>query len=232
MIEDEVFVGHGVMFINDRLPRAATGGRVQTDGDWELLPTRVMQGASLGSGAVILGGVTIGRNAMVGAGAVVTKNVPDDKHRRRGTGPALAPPAPAGTAAVISVGIIGYGYWGPTSPATSRRSTRPPSVRSATFPSTVSVWCGAVSPAAAPADYRDILNDPGIDAVAVATPVSSHYAITMEALAPARRAGDQAHGRQLAAGPGDDRGSPPPRGWFSWSITPSATWERCAVSAS
>ena len=78
VIEDEVFVGHGVMFINDRLPRAATGGSVQTDADWELLPTRVMQGASLGSGAVILGGVTIGRNAMVGAGAVVTKNVPDD----------------------------------------------------------------------------------------------------------------------------------------------------------
>lgn len=78
VIEDEVLVGHGVMFINDRFPRAATGGRLQTEADWELLPTRVMQGASLGSGAVILGGVTIGRNAMVGAGAVVTKNVPDD----------------------------------------------------------------------------------------------------------------------------------------------------------
>lgn len=78
VIEDEVFVGHGVMFINDRYPRAATGGRLQTDADWKLLPTRVKQGASLGSGAVILGGVTIGRNAMVGAGAVVTRNVPDD----------------------------------------------------------------------------------------------------------------------------------------------------------
>ena len=78
VIEDEVFVGHGVMFINDRFPRAATGGRLQTDADWKLLPTRVKQGASLGSGAVILGGVTIGRNAMVGAGAVVTKSVPDD----------------------------------------------------------------------------------------------------------------------------------------------------------
>ena len=55
-----------------------TGGRLQTDADWKLLPTRVKQGASLGSGAVILGGVTIGRNAMVGAGAVVTKSVPDD----------------------------------------------------------------------------------------------------------------------------------------------------------
>ena len=78
VIEDEVFVGHGVLFINDRFPRAATGGRLQTEADWQLLPTRVKQGASLGSGAVILCGVTIGRNAMVGAGAVVTKDVPDD----------------------------------------------------------------------------------------------------------------------------------------------------------
>jgi acetyltransferase-like isoleucine patch superfamily enzyme len=78
VIEDEVFVGHGVLFINDRYPRATTDGRPQTAADWELLPTRVRQGASLGSGAVIMGGVTIGRNAMVGAGAVVTRNVPDD----------------------------------------------------------------------------------------------------------------------------------------------------------
>jgi acetyltransferase-like isoleucine patch superfamily enzyme len=67
-----------VLFINDRFPRATTDGRPQTAADWELLPTRVRQGASLGSGAVIMGGVTIGRNAMVGAGAVVTRNVPDD----------------------------------------------------------------------------------------------------------------------------------------------------------
>ena len=78
VIEDEVFVGHGVLFINDRFPRAATAGRLQTKADWQLLPTRVKQGASLGSGAVILCGVTIGRNAMVGAGAVVTRDVPDD----------------------------------------------------------------------------------------------------------------------------------------------------------
>ena len=77
VIEDEVFVGHGVMFINDRYPRAAIGGRLRGEGDWTLLPTRVKQGASLGSGAVILGGVTIGRNALVAAGAVVTRNVPD-----------------------------------------------------------------------------------------------------------------------------------------------------------
>jgi UDP-2-acetamido-3-amino-2,3-dideoxy-glucuronate N-acetyltransferase len=75
-IEDEVFVGHGVMFINDLDPRAtAAQGRPQTEADWEVIPTRVCRGASIGSGAVILGGVTIGEGALVGAGAVVTKDV-------------------------------------------------------------------------------------------------------------------------------------------------------------
>ena len=59
-IEDEVFVGHGVMFINDRHPRATSGGRLQTEADWQVVPTRVRRGASIGSGAVILCGVTIG----------------------------------------------------------------------------------------------------------------------------------------------------------------------------
>jgi UDP-2-acetamido-3-amino-2,3-dideoxy-glucuronate N-acetyltransferase len=75
-VEDEVFVGHGVLFINDKRPRATTaGGALQGPDDWTLLPTRVKQGASLGSGAVILGGVTIGEHATVGAGAVVTQDV-------------------------------------------------------------------------------------------------------------------------------------------------------------
>jgi acetyltransferase-like isoleucine patch superfamily enzyme len=78
-IEDEVFVGHGVMFINDRRPRATVeGGALQTEADWSVVPTRVKRGASIGSGAVILCGVTIGERAMIGAGAVVTKDVPDD----------------------------------------------------------------------------------------------------------------------------------------------------------
>jgi acetyltransferase-like isoleucine patch superfamily enzyme len=76
-VEDEVFVGHGVMFINDRHPRAASSGRPQTEDDWQVVPTRVRTGASIGSGAVILCGVTIGSRAMVGAGAVVTHDVPD-----------------------------------------------------------------------------------------------------------------------------------------------------------
>lgn len=74
-IEDEVFVGHGVMFINDPDPRATAGGRPQTEADWKVVPTRVCKGASIGTGAVILGGVTIGEGALVGAGAVVTKDV-------------------------------------------------------------------------------------------------------------------------------------------------------------
>ncbi len=75
-IEDEVFVGHGVLFINDKRPSATTDdGHLQTEDDWELLPTVVERGASLGSGAVILGGVRIGEGALVGAGAVVTREV-------------------------------------------------------------------------------------------------------------------------------------------------------------
>lgn len=77
-IEDEVFVGHGVMFINDLYPRAATeGGALQTEADWEVVPTRIKKGASIGSGATILGGVVVGEAAIVGAGAVVTRDVPD-----------------------------------------------------------------------------------------------------------------------------------------------------------
>ena len=75
-IEDEVFIGHGVMFINDLYPRATTDGRLQTEAEWKVIPTRVQRGASIGSGAVILCGVTIGEKALVAAGAVVTHDVP------------------------------------------------------------------------------------------------------------------------------------------------------------
>jgi UDP-2-acetamido-3-amino-2,3-dideoxy-glucuronate N-acetyltransferase len=74
-IEDEVFVSHGVLFINDKYPRATAGGRLQEESDWELLPTTVELGATLGSGAIVAGGVRIGREALVGAGAVVTSDV-------------------------------------------------------------------------------------------------------------------------------------------------------------
>jgi acetyltransferase-like isoleucine patch superfamily enzyme len=75
-IEDDCFIGHGVMFINDKYPRATGGnGRLQTESDWTLIPTRVCRGASIGSGAVIMCGVTVGPGAAVGAGAVVTHDV-------------------------------------------------------------------------------------------------------------------------------------------------------------
>jgi UDP-2-acetamido-3-amino-2,3-dideoxy-glucuronate N-acetyltransferase len=77
-IEDEAFIGHGVMFINDRYPRAATGdGELQTEADWPCIPTLVKRRASIGSNATILCGVTIGERAIVGAGSVVTHDVPD-----------------------------------------------------------------------------------------------------------------------------------------------------------
>lgn len=78
-IEDEVFVGHGVVFINDRLPRAtAAGGALQTEADWQVRKTLIKRGASIGSGAVIMCDITIGERAVIGAGAVVTRDVPAD----------------------------------------------------------------------------------------------------------------------------------------------------------
>jgi len=77
-IEDGVFVGHGVMFINDVHPRAVNvDGSLQTEADWKVIRTRIKSQASLGSNCTIMGGVTVGKGAMVGAGAVVTKDVPD-----------------------------------------------------------------------------------------------------------------------------------------------------------
>ena len=76
-IEDNVFIGHNVTFINDKYPRATTAeGTLQGEKDWVCIPTRVKKGASVGSSTTILGGVTIGENALVGAGSVVTKDVP------------------------------------------------------------------------------------------------------------------------------------------------------------
>ena len=76
-VEDEVFIGHGVVFINDKYPRATTeSGDLQTDADWKVIPTVVQTRASIGSNATILSGVTIGSGATVGAGAVVTRDVP------------------------------------------------------------------------------------------------------------------------------------------------------------
>lgn len=75
-IEDNVFVGHNVAFINDSYPRATTGDQLQTEADWKVEKTLVKKGASIGSGSTILANITIGENALVGAGSVVTKDVP------------------------------------------------------------------------------------------------------------------------------------------------------------
>lgn len=77
-IEDDVFVGHGVVFVNDKYPRSTADGRLQDRDDWVLLETVVERGASLGSGAIVLGGLRIGARAIVGAGAVVTRDVDPD----------------------------------------------------------------------------------------------------------------------------------------------------------
>jgi acetyltransferase-like isoleucine patch superfamily enzyme len=75
-IEDDVFIGHGVMFINDSYPRATAHGRLQTEADWRVEQTRVCKGASIGTGSTVLANITIGENAIIGAGSVVTKDVP------------------------------------------------------------------------------------------------------------------------------------------------------------
>jgi acetyltransferase-like isoleucine patch superfamily enzyme len=76
-LEDEVFVGHNVTFTNDKRPRATSaGGELQTEADWTCIPTLVRRGASIGSGSVVLCGITVGENALVGAGSVVTHDVP------------------------------------------------------------------------------------------------------------------------------------------------------------
>jgi acetyltransferase-like isoleucine patch superfamily enzyme len=75
-IEDEVFIGHGVIFINDSYPRATTDGQLQTEADWRVETTLIKKGASIGSGSTILSKVTVGEKAIVGAGSVVTRDVP------------------------------------------------------------------------------------------------------------------------------------------------------------
>jgi acetyltransferase-like isoleucine patch superfamily enzyme len=77
-IEDDVFIGHNVSFINDKYPRATSDRKLQTETDWQVVPTLVRRGASIGTSATILCGVTIGEKAIVGAGSVVTRDVPDN----------------------------------------------------------------------------------------------------------------------------------------------------------
>jgi acetyltransferase-like isoleucine patch superfamily enzyme len=98
-IEDNVFIGHNVAFINDIYPRATADGALQTEKDWKVEKTLIKKGASIGSGATILANVTVGENAIVGAGSVVTKDVPantivagNPARALRGTGPRTTSP--------------------------------------------------------------------------------------------------------------------------------------------
>lgn len=77
-IEDDVFVGHNVSFINDKFPRATADGGLQTEADWTVEPTRICQGASIGTSSTILSNVTVGRNSIIGAGSVVTRDIPEN----------------------------------------------------------------------------------------------------------------------------------------------------------
>ena len=78
-IEDDVFVGHGVTFINDKYPRATNpAGGLQTEADWDCIPTMIGKGASIGSGSTLLCGVTVGKNSIIGAGSVVVRDVPEN----------------------------------------------------------------------------------------------------------------------------------------------------------
>jgi acetyltransferase-like isoleucine patch superfamily enzyme len=77
-IEDNVFVGHNVSFINDKFPRATADGGLQTEADWTVEPTRICQGASIGTSCTVLSNVTVGRNSIIGAGSVVTRDIPEN----------------------------------------------------------------------------------------------------------------------------------------------------------
>ena len=128
-IENEVFIGHGVMFTNDLYPRAANpDGSLQTEADWKVEKTLVKRGASIGSNATIVAGITIGEFALVGAGAVVTKDVPpyaiavgvparitgDTRKREPGSvSYRIVKRQGIEEQQMIKIGVIGYGYWGP-----------------------------------------------------------------------------------------------------------------------
>ena len=210
-IEDEVFIGHGVMFTNDRFPRATNpDGSPQTEADWTVEPTIVRRTASIGSNATIVSGITIGEGALVGAGAVVTTDGVRlrDRRRRPGAGhrrhaeeglalgflsysgywiqiivTILQMPAASRMATVINIGVIGYGYWGPNlvrnfaeTPgmnlaAVADLDAKKLEVVQKRFPAVKTTQC-----------YQDLLDDPSIDAIAIATPVNTHFELGMAAL--------------------------------------------------
>jgi predicted dehydrogenase len=189
-LEDGVFVGHGVIFTNDIYPRAVTAdGQLQTDADWHVIETHVRAGASIGSNATIVAGVTIGRDqgrpTAHHRGWSARKGDPTRSHAWRGR---ARDGDPRNTynrreQSMIRIGVIGYGYWGPNlvrnfaevrdcqvAAVSDTRLERRALVQ-ARYPAVRTT-----------ADYRDLLTDPNIDAVAIATPVSTHFPLALEAL--------------------------------------------------
>ena len=192
-IEDGVFIGHGVMFINDRKPRAVNAdGSLQTDADWALEHTVVKRRASIGSNATILCGVTIGEGALVGAGrrgharrgavhggrGCASRN--QGPRRRRGgrnyTGHEQE-------RTMIGIGVVGYGYWGPN---LVRNFWEVPGAKLVSVcdmrPERLSSVTSQYPAVEVTGSFDDVLKDPRIDAVAIATPVSSHYELALRAL--------------------------------------------------
>ena len=182
-LEDEVFIGHGVMFTNDRRPQAATGGRLLTEGDWAVVSTVVHRGASIGSGAVILAGIEIGEGALVGRGRSrdARCGATHDGRRRPRSAPVATRPRWNDT--MIGVGVIGFGYWGPN---LARNFAEIPEARLIAVcdsnTSRLAIAQRRYPGVAAVQDFRELLADPSIEAIAIATPVGQHFELARACL--------------------------------------------------
>ena len=186
-IDEEVFIGHGVVFTNDLYPESHHRKWNPTKGgDWHVVPTHVKRRASIGSNATILAGVVIGESAMVGAGAVVTKDVPNYAtvagvparpidERRRGK-KSRSNTSPGRSKPMIGVGLVGYGYWGPNLARcfAEAEGCRLAAIADATPLALARAGKRHPSVELFP-DWRGLLADPHVDAVVIATPVRSHH---------------------------------------------------------
>jgi UDP-2-acetamido-3-amino-2,3-dideoxy-glucuronate N-acetyltransferase len=182
-IEDEVFVGHGVMFINDRYPRATADGRPQSEADWAVVPTLVKRGASIGSGVVVMCGLTIGEgrpDRREGGGHC---GRPRPRSRLWSSRPACWRPAAVRRAAMIGLGVIGYGYWGPNLVRNLAEVPGAWLVKVADLrPERLALVRQRYPAVETTSDSGELVADPRVDAVAIATPVSTHFEFGMQAL--------------------------------------------------